>query len=391
MKVGTPGFVGERLRAARAARGIAAASLSDIVGVTPAAVSQYENGQQSPATDVMQRICAALNLPIEYFLRVQSFRAKTLFYRSFSRATVAARRRAQSRYEWMREIVQYVKGKIRISEARFPDFKIPEDPSRLDNTLIEQLATATRRHWGLGDGAISNVSWLLENNGAIVVRHNLESRHLDAFSEWDHQESRPYIVLGADKESAVRSRYDVAHELGHMVLHRKIDSEKLQLKELFSLVESQADRFAGAFLLPAASFRREVGSVTLERLRILKSRLKLSIGMMIKRAFNLGLISAETERRLWIEYSKRGWKRREPLDDTIPVEEPRFLQLCLKTIVEQRGADKTAVARDIGLGWHDIESLVGLERGSLCALNAVREEVIEEPKAHIIQLHRSSL
>lgn len=390
MKLGTPGFVGERLRAAREARGMTAVSLSDIIGVTPAAVSQYEKGHQSPAPDVMQRVCSALNLPHEHFLRTQPARAKTVFYRSFSRATVAARRRAQRRYEWLREIVQYIKRIVKFPNVEFPEFKIPDDPSRLDNTIVEQLANATRRHWGLGDGTISNVSWLLENNGAIVVRHHLDSRHLDAFSEWDQEDSRPYIVLGDDKASAVRSRYDVAHELGHMVLHRKIDFEMLQNKEHFQVIESQADRFAAAFLLPAVTFLREVGAVSLERLRLLKSRWKVSIGMMIKRAVNLGLISAADERRLWIDYARRGWKRREPLDDTIPVEEPRFLQLCLKTIFEKNSAGTYNLLRNIGLDLHDIESLVGLVPGTLNVVCAPSEELIEEPQAHIVQLPKTT-
>src|SRR6185295_3695781 len=104
------------------------------------------------------------------------------------------------------------------------------------------------------NGAISNVTWLLENNGAIITRTCLEANTLDAFSEWQTPEGTPYFILGADKNVAVRSRFDIAHELGHIILHRNVEAVCIARQADHKLLEQQANRFAGAFLLPEHSF-----------------------------------------------------------------------------------------------------------------------------------------
>ena len=107
MKLGTPGFVAERLREAREARGLAAAALAEIVGVSPAAISQYENGAQSPRPEVMQAIADKLSLPVRHFLRPMPPRLPGvgIIYRSMSAATRTDRLRAERRQGWLREIV----------------------------------------------------------------------------------------------------------------------------------------------------------------------------------------------------------------------------------------------------------------------------------------------
>src|SRR3712207_3322857 len=103
MRPGTPGFIGARLRESREARGMTASALAEIVGVTRAAISQYENGHQSPAPAVMRSISAALNMPVQRFLKPLYRREQgVVYYRCMSTATKTARQRAERRYEWLR-------------------------------------------------------------------------------------------------------------------------------------------------------------------------------------------------------------------------------------------------------------------------------------------------
>src|SRR5260370_7102342 len=91
MKLGSIGFNGERLREARQARGVTAVALASILGVSRAAVSQYEKGVQSPRPDVMDSICACLRLPLAFFLRQASAHTGAIFWRSQATPTNLAR------------------------------------------------------------------------------------------------------------------------------------------------------------------------------------------------------------------------------------------------------------------------------------------------------------
>jgi transcriptional regulator with XRE-family HTH domain len=101
VKPGTNGFVGRRLREAREARGITAVSLAEILGVTRAAISQYEHGPRTPSPEIAERIASTLRLPLSFFMRPANDRAqRKIFYRSLSAATKAARVRSERKYEY---------------------------------------------------------------------------------------------------------------------------------------------------------------------------------------------------------------------------------------------------------------------------------------------------
>jgi Zn-dependent peptidase ImmA (M78 family) len=324
-------------------------------------MSQYENGKHAPAQQTLIRIAAVLNLPFHFFLRpMPPEKTGTKFYRSMSTATKAARIKAESRYQWLCDLIGYVRNYVQLQTVVFPASESVSDPRDITDELIEAAATRCRRHWRLGDGPISNVTWLIENNGAIIARYPLEAAKLDAFSEWRQIEGRPYIVLGADKGSAVRSRFDLAHELAHMILHRDVPPVTLATPELFVLVESQADKFAGSFLLPAITFAEDVYSPGIDAFCAIKPKWKVSIGAMIARAGQLRLIDADQERRLWINRTRRGWNNKEPLDDTLEPESPRYLKRAIELLIEKRVVSRHDLAFQLGLTAKDIEILAGL-------------------------------
>ncbi len=283
-----------------------------------------------------------------------------VFYRSMSAATKAARERAERRYGWLRETVAWLRQSVEFQPVRLPLFDVPPDPAALDWGDIERLAVDTRRAFGLGDGPIGHVVLLLENHGCIVVRQELGAHTLDAFSHWGTDDQTPYFVLGADKASAVRSRFDAAHELAHCVLHKGVKAAKLRETTTYRLMEDQAQYFAGAFLLPREPFANDLFVPSLNALIPLKSKWKVSIGAMIKRAANLGLVSPEQEQRLFQNRARRGWATWEPLDDELEPEQPRFLRRCFDMLLDNGVTDRDAVETELGLFVEDIESIVGL-------------------------------
>ncbi len=364
MKVGTLGFEGTRLREAREARGLAASALAELVSVSKQAISRYENGADSPHPTVMQRISNVLNLPTAFFLRAAEPDPGTVvFFRSMSAATKAARTRARRRQQWVQMIASFLEEFLEFPPAHFPDFPVPSNPHHITPEQIEQLALDLRRYWKLGNGPISNITWLCENHGAIVVRDELQSDALDALSTWVN--GRPYVVLGADKASAVRSRFDLAHEVGHTILHRRIDPARLVHPTDFKLIEDQAHRFASALILPQPSYAQDVFLPTLESFLTLKAKWLASVGMQIKRVDDLHLASPEQVQQLWISYGRRKWRSHEPLDDELPIEEPRVLRHSIELALKAGVLTPADIRERLPLAATDIEDLTGLPYGTM--------------------------
>ncbi|WP_427339611.1 ImmA/IrrE family metallo-endopeptidase [Caloranaerobacter sp. DY30410] len=123
----------------------------------------------------------------------------------------------------------------------------------------------------------------------MISRIELGHEKIDAFSQWIG--SRPFIFLGSDKDSAVRSRFDIAHELGHLLLHTHVDQEDLKDPKVLKRIEKEAHYFVGAFLLPEDSFAQEVTSISIDHFISLKKRWKVSIASMIYRCDELGIFT----------------------------------------------------------------------------------------------------
>ena len=142
-----------------------------------------------------------------------------------------------------------------------------------------------------------------------------------------------------------------------------VDGIRIGRKAEYDLYEMQAHRFAAAFLLPQEGFANEFYSATLEALQAIKAKWKVSIAMMIVRAQNLGFISDETAKKLWINYSRRRWRGNEPLDDKLVPEQPRLLRRSFELLLEKRIIAKEHITIHLPISPVDIENLAGLDSG----------------------------
>ena len=224
MTVGVAGFRSARLTQARNARGLTAVSLADMIDVSPTTISLYEKGTQKPRQEMLDRLSRVLNVPPGFFLQnVPIVRPNRVFYRSMSAATKSARARVEARYEWILEVMRYLLEFFDFPKTRLLELDLPENFRALDSLTIESAAEQVRQHWTLGDGPVANMVRTLESNGVIVWRTAFEADTLDAFSEC--RSPHPVVVLSSDKENYYRSRFDAAHELGHLVLHRNVEEK----------------------------------------------------------------------------------------------------------------------------------------------------------------------
>jgi Zn-dependent peptidase ImmA (M78 family)/DNA-binding XRE family transcriptional regulator len=365
MANGTVGFVKERLTQAREARGLTLVALADLVGVTSAAITHYEKGENAPRPETLEKIAEKLSLPLSYFLKPDpvSKESDRLFWRSLSAATKQSRVRAERRYEWFIEITEYLAEYFDFPECHIPEFDVPRDFRKIDSMLIESLAEQTRDEWRLSRGPIPDVVRTLEANGVLIALGSMGTEHIDAFSEFS-EDGHARICLGIDKEIMVRRRFDAAHELGHLILHRGVDKKTLHRAADFKMIETQAHAFANAFLLPAKSFVDELFTPSLDGFRALKGRWKVSIAAMINRSQSLNLVSEDQAKRLWMNLNRRDWRRFEPLDDLAP-ERPQTVAKCFSTLIEEGIKSKEQIIMDLRLAPKDIEELTALPAGFL--------------------------
>ena len=365
MSASTPGFVGERLRQARAIREMTSVSLASRIGISPATLTHYERGRHTPTPYHFAQIAKALDFKPEFFLRPleQSAPEQVSFARSRSTATRTMYRRAEYRRVWMRDIVGYLAQFLPLPELDIPTPDLDFDWRSVSTDNIETLASEVRAHWKLTNGPISNVTLLSEKHGVIAVRFPFGSAALDAFSTWDRVDGRPYMALGADGQSAVRTRFNVCHELAHLVMHRNVTPNELSERSNFNLIEQQAHRFAAAFLVPASSFVKDLKTPTLDALRVLKPRWKASVKMLIHRTHDLGLIDEDYARRLYINYNRRGWNLSEPYDEDLAVESPGMVRHAFQALVDREIVVRAQVPADLPFNQDELEQLAGLPPG----------------------------
>jgi Zn-dependent peptidase ImmA (M78 family)/transcriptional regulator with XRE-family HTH domain len=351
-----PRVIPERIREAREARGYTHETFGAALGVTRQTAAQYETGQISPSSDALVRIISLTRQPPAFFTQPRRWKAAsacTPFWRSLKRMENADRARITRRLEWAADVVDYIESFISLPTVKVPDLQ-------WDSTLgldddIEQMALRVRSEWSLGNGPIHDIVPLFEANGIILVRENVACEDMDAVSRW--QTGRPYILYSAEVESMPRVNYNLAHELGHLILHSDLEVNSENLAKL----ERQANRFAGAFLLPGLTFSSEVLSTSLTYFQQLKRRWQVSIATMVYRSKDLGLLNDSQVRYLWRQMNALGIRKKEPLDDAFTLSKPSVLKASLEMLVKHRVQSKADIEQAINLHPEDIESLVGTE------------------------------
>ncbi|AOS92113.1 helix-turn-helix domain-containing protein [Mycobacterium intracellulare] len=320
-------FEPARLRVARELVGMSQGQLATQIGLSAAAISQFENGAARPSAETAAALGAALEVPAGFFTRPLA-ETHEGFFRSLRRSAVSDRRRARA--------VAHVAHDLAMAAAKENQFPASDVPRFTLDTLdaspseVEETAAKVRAYYEVPPGPIDNVVELLERHGVVVIRLPLGSADVDAFSLpfADH----PVVVLGSDKNDRARSRFDATHELAHLVMH---GDQIWGTKE----VETQAHRFAAAFLLPAAEIRGQLPTtVDWQTLFELKRRWQVSLAALLMRARTLGRMSERTYLTAVKAASARGWRRVEPVPLGSP-EEPTLLLNYLSTAASQKARD----------------------------------------------------
>lgn len=381
MRVGTPGFIPERLVEARAARRILSKkALATLLSVNPSTVTRWEDGTSAPDADALAELAAQLHVRREFFLRPVAISDRPVFYRTLSSTLVRDLNYQQSQMHWLQEISSIVQHYVDLPAVDIPNVLEGASYKQLRDEDIEEIASNLRERWGVGHGPCIDMMPLLERIGCVVGSIEMGTSKLDGLCSWVQGSDRPHILLSTDKMSFPRRQMDAAHELGHAVLHRNVGKEELKkdLKE----IERQAFRFASAFLMPAATYSYELKSASLASLLSLKERWRVSVKAQIRRLSDLDLIQGEHSTSLYKLYSAKGWSREEPLDREWPISEPGLLSNALQLIVDSGIRSKSdLLSVEFTMKAGDIENLAALPPGWFSRNADVVRLKLREPTA----------
>lgn len=310
----TPNFESERLRVIREARGLTKTELADHVSMSISSLSQYESGNITPSPDSVEALAGALAIP-EDFLTSEVPVEIALEHCHFRRQTGVPKKEQRKAVSWGVLALDFFRNADRY--VTLPNLSVPDysESRPFNGKEIEAIAQKVRDYWNLGFGPLSNVVWLVEQFGVPTIELSDCDDRLDAFSAWTSY--RPMVFFTTAKDSPSRRRFDAAHELGHLILHKDTDPGAAG-------VEDEAFRFASSFLLPAEPFRSEMPTqLSWPKLREMKRRWKVSLAALVYRAHELGIYSDATRRRAFAQLSIRGWRRNEP--DEPEMERPSLL------------------------------------------------------------------
>ncbi|MCK3712618.1 transcriptional regulator [Clostridioides difficile] len=352
-------IVPAKLKEARVSRNLSLAQLSKLVGVSSQTISLYEKGEISPSPGVLIKLIEELDFPIKFFCTEEecNLEEEVIFFRSNKNIPKKIKEACKIRTSWIDRTYKLISSYFDLPKVDIPDFgDITFD--NIDEIKIEEITTELRLYWGLGESPISNLVGLLQQKGFIITRLEIGTKKIDAFSKW--MDKIPYIFLGNDKNSAARSRFDLAHELGHIILHKNIDKEEFESN--INLIEQQADRFAAAFLLPLEAFNREVISSSIDSFILLKKKWKVSISAMIRRCQTANILTDNQIRYLNSQMIKHGYYKREPLDDIMISEKPYLFKQAFDILVENNIFTKEVLLDEIKLNREEAVSLYSLDK-----------------------------
>lgn len=319
----------EIVRLAREARGMTQAELAEAAGVQQGTVSKVEHGLIELDDVKAQSLARALRYPFELLTVDPNTQAVlALFNRKLLTTPAGQRKQAEARVNLAR---LHLSRLLRGVELEHPYVFPRIDLEAVDHD-IEEAALLIRRAWRLPMGPIKNLTAVVEAASGVVTTLDFGSLKIDAASQWPPGD-RPYFFMRPGLPGD-RWRFNLAHEVGHMVLHGLPAPEH----------EEQAHEFAGALLMPANELRAQLPSrITLAALLELKLFWRVSMAAIVMRGSQIGAISERQKRTFFQMVNARGLRRTEPGD--IAREEPTTIRSVVDAHVDQMGYSTLQLAQ----------------------------------------------
>lgn len=367
-QVDEKGFIGNNLKLARILNGLTLAEVANKIGTSRQYIHQLETSSRSPSFDQLGELAECLRVKDDFFYVMPTgvLDDNSVHFRSNRTAKQLSRTQAKANIALFIRLVDLLSKYV-----NFPELNFPSEDDFSTSSDVEKIAEKARKHWQLGLGPIDNMTQIVECSGAITTTFSGVSHDVDALSSVI---KRPVIVRNDAKDSPGRLRFDIAHELGHIIMHEDILTGCKK-------TESQANRFASSFLLPRTTFSKEfkVGDrMNWRMLSSLKKRWGVSKAALLYRARQLDLLT-ESRYKSHIIALKKYESKKEKDDYLIPFEKSELIYDAMKNFIECYGKTVDDLLNELHVNYSLVNQILDFDILSLREL---------EKKSNIIHISR---
>lgn len=355
-------FSPSRLIEARIEKEMTQLALSENTGLSRMTISKLEKGLiSSPSAETIMSLSCALQKPSVYFLSDVSITLKNMtqpLFRSHKSKSKNDNLRSMIKLKHAELMIQYLYQFIKPRFNEFEKIFYEDDVMALTDMEIEAIALNTRELLGADTGPLLQLITILENHGVICIKTDLPKK-IDSLSvsfQLPEINGETALILFNSDLNYYRQRFSIAHELGHIILHRY--SEPSDNDEEMQLLEEQANKFASAFLMPATSFINSIQTQTLSGALILKDFWKISAAAAIRRMMDLEVIDSGKYKYMQIEISRKGWKKKEPMDDSMQPETPYYMEKAFGFLLSNKYATPESIREYCGFDNKEITEYI---------------------------------
>lgn len=334
-------FIGANLQKVRVLYGYSRKELGEALNVSEQAIWQFENQMTTPSFETIVTLKRLFSLKTAYFYQEKKsivvVKEENIAYRE---ADIVSRKKTAAEAEYLNTIYPIIstiesyldvpKGNIqKIRDTILNCYYSSEEVTRVE---IQQMAEQARE---MLDISLDNSDLLykIEKSGVHIVEKNIGGK-ADAYSAWSKDQQTAFIVL-CKRKSAVRRNFDLAHELGHLLMH--VDREFLSLdKDEYNKLEAEANMFASFFLLPEKEFLQDFSKLNYisnpDSYIELKMKYHVSIQVLEMRAYKLGLLTPQQNTYFYRQIAKKNYRKKEPLDEEMILKRPGKIRNIMQLV-----------------------------------------------------------
>ncbi|RNC84470.1 MAG: ImmA/IrrE family metallo-endopeptidase [Balneola sp.] len=338
---------------AREARELTQTKLASLLNVSQGMVSKIEQGLNSVDDDILRKLSRVLRYPESFFLQDHRIYVPGIgFDRNRKSLGVKKRNSIDAKINIQRMHVQNLLSAVELVSENIP--RIDYLDGNLSPEEPEIVANAVRQYYKLPRGPIENLTKVLEDSGIFVIETDFDTDK--QFGMTVQAPEVPAIIFLNKNLSPDRMRFTLAHELGHIIMHEMPSPES----------ESQADRFASELLLPSDEIKKDllnhgINRMYLQNLKDLKYKWGVSFQTLVKKALDLGIISAKQRQYFYVQMSRNGYSRNNEPDCGLEKEKPTLFNNLLKLYKSELDYSDIDLAKVMSLNKEEYQSLYSNE------------------------------
>jgi Zn-dependent peptidase ImmA (M78 family)/DNA-binding XRE family transcriptional regulator len=294
--------LGERLRQARELAGFAQGEAAQALGITSAALSQYEGGKRRIEALTLDRIARLYGVPITYFFADTQTDQQTdweMALRSLANTLSAAGKAGVAK---LIQRIHDLEHLYAITGLPFPGKPHPPFPSLpkegYADYKVAEFAQKVRRYYNLGIAPLLNVKLFLDAQGYQVfgIPFGKEEPVLSGLF-FLHPQLGAIVVFNED-QSYTREPFTLCHEMAHSLFHWDRPAILCRDSERADLVEDFANRFASYFLIPREGLQERLDVLGIKTVKQPKE--VIHIARYFGVSYDATLHSLDMERKLGV-------------------------------------------------------------------------------------------